>query len=364
LLFCDGSTDLTDSADFLSKLFYFTPFHHYNLKISASIYARPDTPLPDLIRELDEHGIDMYHVDCNDDPRVFDDIRNIRKIGDKPVDLHIISSQPERYFSLLENTPVEYLTFQYENLNSPLVVPDTIDAKLGLAITSDTDISVFEAYKNRFDFILIMATTPGQSGGSFNTDNFKKIRAFSRHFPDKKIHVDGGVNAEISFILRNMGVSSVVSGSFLFKSDYLGAAMLNLKGENFDSTYSVHDFMLTNGEAPILQGNEHNFLDILQAIENYKLGFVIMADAQMQLKGIITNADIRRGLIRHINNLNDISVQEIINSQPFTLQENLSINDMLKSIKAQGFPINYAPVVDDNNVVKGAVTFFNLIKGE
>lgn len=334
------------------------------MKISASIYARKDVLLQDLIHKLDEHGIDMYHVDCNDDPKVFDDIKKIRKIGNKPVDLHIISEEPEQYFPLLEKTSVEYLTFQYENLRSPLIIPDTITARLGLAITSDTDISVFESYKNRFDFILIMATTPGQSGGRFNKNNFKKIRAFARHFPDKKIHVDGGVNAEISFILRNMGVSSVVSGSYLFKSDYLGAAMLNLKGENFDSEYHIRDFMLTNGEAPILQSEGQNFSDILQAIERYKLGFVIMADAKGQLKGMITNADIRRGLIRHIDNLNNITVQEIINTQPFTLHENLSINDMLKHIKAQRFPINYAPVVDDKNRVTGAVTFFNLIKGE
>lgn len=334
------------------------------MKISASIYARPDTLLPDIIRELDEHGIDMYHVDCNDDPRVFEDIKKIRKIGNKAIDLHIISDQPERYFSLLEKTPVEYLTFQYENLHSPLIIPDTISAKLGLAITSDTDISVFETYKNRFDFILIMATTPGQSGGRFNKNNFKKIRAFSRHFPNKKIHVDGGVNAEISFILRNMGVSAVVSGSYLFKSDYLGVAMLNLKGENFDSEYRIRDFMLTNGEAPILQSDEQKFLTILQAIERYKLGFVIMADAAGQLKGIITNADIRRALIHHIDDLNNINVQQIINTQPFSLHENLNINDMLRRIKAQRFPINYAPVVDDANRVTGAVTFFNLIKGE
>jgi len=334
------------------------------MKISASIYARPDTPLPTLIRELEAHNMDMYHVDCNDDPSVFEDIKNIRKISDKPIDLHIISDEPQRYFSLLEKTPVEYVTFQYENLQSQLEIPDTFQSKLGLAITSDTDISVFEAYKNRFDFILIMATTPGQSGGSFNKSNFKKIRAFAKHFPEKKIHVDGGVNAEISFILRNMGVASVVSGSYLFKSDYLGAAILDLKGQNFTSKYQVRDFMLTNGEAPILQENELDFLSILNGIENYKAGFVIIQGDDNQLVGIITNADIRRALIQNIHKLNDIPIDQIINKKPFTIQENYTVNEMLQHIKAQRFPINYAPVVDAENCVKGAVTFFNLIKGE
>ena len=334
------------------------------MKISASIYARPNVPLPTLISELDEHGIDLYHIDCNDDPRVFDDIEKIRTISDKPIDLHIISNQPEVYFSLLEKTPVEYVTFQYENLTKPLEVPDTIPSKLGLAITSNTAISVFEEYKNRFDFILMMATTPGQSGGRFNKSNFKKIRAFAKHFPEKKIHVDGGVNAEISFILRNMGVSAVVSGSYLFKADYLGAAMLDLKGENFDSEYRVRDFMLMNGEVPILQENDLDFLKILNAIETYNTGFVMIQNTENQLIGIITNADIRRALIRNIQNLNDIPVREMINTNPFSIQENYTVNEMLRHIKAQRFPINYAPVVDAQNCVKGAVTFFNLIKGE
>ncbi len=334
------------------------------MKISASIYARPNTPLPAIIRELDEHGIDLYHIDCNDELSVFDDIQKIRKISSKPIDLHIISKQPEVYFSLLEKTPVEYVTFQYENLTKPLEVPTNIHAKLGLAITSDTDISVFERYKNRFDFILMMATTPGQSGGRFNKSNFKKIRAFAKHFPEKKIHVDGGVNAEISFILRNMGVSAVVSGSYLFKADYLGAAMLGLKGDNFDSEYRVRDFMLSNGEAPILQENDLDFLKILNAIETYNAGFVMIQNNDHQLVGIITNADIRRALIRNIGNLNDIPINEMMNTSPFSIQENYSVNEMLKHIKAQRFPINYAPVVDAENRVKGAVTFFNLIKGE
>ncbi len=334
------------------------------MKISASIYARPDAELKDIVRELDEHGIDMYHVDCNDDPTVFKDIQHIREFGNKQVDLHIISNQPEQYFPLLHSTPVDYVTFQYEPLKKHLEIPQNINAKLGLAITSDTDIGVFEAYKDRFDFVLIMATTPGKSGGSFNAVNFKKVRAFARRFPNKKIHVDGGVNAEISFILRNMGVSAVVSGSYLFKSDYLGAAMLNLKGDRFESKYQVRDFMLSNGEIPILQTGQFSFLDVLQTIERYNMGFVMVVDANMQLKGIITNADIRKALIRHIDNLNNIPIKSIINPNPFSLQAEASVNEMLKSIKSQKFPINYAPVVDTNNVLQGAVTFFNLIKGE
>ena len=116
---------------------------------------------------------------------------------------------------------VEYITFQYENSIGPLVIPDEITGKRGLAITTPTSVKVFDKYSD-MDFILIMATIPGQSGGVFDQKNFSKIRQFRRTYPRKSIHVDGGVNAEVSFILRNMGVSSSVSGSYLFGESSVG----------------------------------------------------------------------------------------------------------------------------------------------
>jgi len=84
---------------------------------------------------------------------------------------------------------------------------------VGLAITSETSIDVFKKYQH-FDFVLFMTTSPGKSGGTFNKNNFGKIRQFKSLFPEAKVHVDGGVNDEISFVLRNMGVSLIVSGSY------------------------------------------------------------------------------------------------------------------------------------------------------
>ena len=65
------------------------------MKISASIYST-SRDLEQVVRELDNHRIDFFHVDCNDDPKVFDDIINIRKWSKTPIDLHIISKTPEK----------------------------------------------------------------------------------------------------------------------------------------------------------------------------------------------------------------------------------------------------------------------------
>ena len=334
------------------------------MKISASIYSNTTQELPEIIKELDDHQIDLFHVDCNDDINVFKDIEVIRQYSKKPVDLHIITSDPEKYYNLIAEHKVEYVTFQYENLKESLQIPDSIKSNLGLAITSDTDISVFDAYNDQFSFILFMATVPGQSSGVFDKQNFQKIRKFKSLYPDKKIHVDGGVNAEVSFILRNMGVFAAVSGSYLFKANQLSSALLNLKSNEIESNFQVGDFMRAADEIPILGPKSRTFKEVLQSIDDFKLAFTILVDSDGKLEGLISNADVRKGLLNHIDNLNDIEVDEIVNKTPVTIEENKTVVELLKHIKSYNFPISYLPVVSNDNKVTGVVTFINLIKGE
>ncbi|MBN4062215.1 CBS domain-containing protein [Bacteroidales bacterium AH-315-I05] len=334
------------------------------MKISASIYSQENKSISDVIGELDNHQIDLFHIDCNDNPAVFDDIAEIRKHSSTPIDLHIISAEPEKYFEHIEKAGVEYVTFQYENLPKPIAVPDSTQSKLGLAITSETSVDVFDDYAARFDFMLIMATTPGESGGIFAKENFEKIRRFRSKYPEKRIHVDGGVNAEVSFILRNMGVDVAVCGSYLFNESHIGTALVNLKTNEIQSHFKVRDFMRQRAESPILDHSQRSFTDILLSIETGNLGFTILEDEDKTLEGIITNADIRKGLLKHIDNLNNMDTNEIINSTPVTVFDDMTVKEMLNLIKQQRFPISYLPVINREQKVMGALTFFNLIKGE
>lgn len=333
------------------------------MKISASIYSQNQLTLTELIRDLDAHRIDYFHVDCNDDLRVFEDIKTIRTVSQTPVDLHIITENPEKYWDLLRQNPVELVTFQHENLKTPLDIPSDIKGKIGIAITSATEIDVFEKYANRADFILMMATVPGQSGGTFDKQNFRKIRQFKNRYPSKRIHVDGGVNGEVSFILRNMGVYSSVSGSYLFKSENIGFALLNLKSFENESHFHVKDFMMGTDEIPVLKENELSFFGTLESIENYKLGFTLISNEQGKFAGIISNADIRKGLLKH-RTFDDQKVKEMINRNPVIVNENQTVVDLLRIIKSKDFPVSYLPVLNDEQKITGAVTFINLVKGE
>lgn len=333
------------------------------MKISASIYSDKKRPLRKVIDDLVGHQIEVLHVDCNDDLDVFNDIKQIRTWCSTPIDLHIITEHPEKYFDLLIENPVEYITFQYENLKAPLNLPKEITGKKGLAITTPTDVHVFREFEY-MDFILIMATIPGQSGGSFDQYNFSKIRKFRSKYPRKSIHVDGGVNAEVSFILRNMGVSLSVSGSYLFSGASIGNSLMNLTQREIESAYCVGDFMTPLEEAPHAFIENATTKSILECVENGKMGFALICGKNKELVGLVSSADIRKALLKKINSSSQINPEDLINKNPIHISENATVIELLQQIKSCTFPIMYLPVIDDSMNAVGIVNFVHLIKGE
>ncbi|NLL28962.1 MAG: CBS domain-containing protein [Bacteroidales bacterium] len=333
------------------------------MKISASLYSSNNSNLHSLVRELDAYQSDWFHIDCNDDVSVFEDIKKIREFSNTPIDLHIISSDPSKYYDLIIETGVEFVTIQYEPIKKWQPLPSSFKGEFGIAITTGTDISVFKQFSETASFVLFMATTPGKSGESFQDYNFRKIRSFKNLFPDKKIHVDGGINAELSFILRNMGVYAIVVGSYLLKQEFIGSAMMKLRGET-ESEYHVCDFMLSRDESPAIINTEYSFKSLLQIIDNYKLGFTNIIDNNDNLLGIASMADIRKALLKNWDNRHDLSLENIINPNPITVLDSDTVKNMLKKIKSLSFPVLFLPVVDSNGKLVGTVKFNNLIKGE
>lgn len=334
------------------------------MKISASVFSNPDLPLQQVVKALDACRTDMLHVDCNDDPGVFDTIAEIRSYSSTPVDLHIITSRPQVYVPLIESVRPEYVQFQYEPLPAGFEYPVFEHSKTGLGIVSETDWHVFGAYASICRHVLFMATTPGKSGGRFNTDNFRRIRAFKKEFPGTRIHVDGGVNGEVSFILRSLGVDGIISGSFLVKNENPALAMLDLLHREIHSDFRVGDFMIEPRELPLIPLAEAGFFKAVEVIDAYKYGFVIYTDAAGKLAGITTNADLRRALLRNRYRMNDIPAEDYINPSPFYCYDSDSVSAMLSKIKSASFPVLYLPVISADGTLTGALAFQQLIKGE
>ncbi|WP_070137236.1 CBS domain-containing protein [Crocinitomix algicola] len=335
------------------------------MKISASIYSDKNNNIEETIQALNDSHVDMIHVDCNDDLNVFKDIQTIQNHSNIPIDLHIITPKIERFYPALTEFDIEFVTIQYEDLlDKTLKIPKEFCGQLGLSITSNTPIDVFDQYADEFDFILFMATTPGQSGGKFDSINFRRIRNFQKKYPNKRVHVDGGVNGEVSFVLRNMGVYASVSGSYLFNSSTINTALLNLKLNEIESGFLVKDFMRDLSESPTVNFESLELANILDAIDNGQMGFTLVLAEDNKLEGIIGNGDLRRGLKENLPNLSDINVQRLVNKNPITVPEHYTVYQLLRFIKKESRPILYLPVVDKENRAVGTVNFMNLIKGE
>lgn len=332
------------------------------MKISASIYSGKDS-LQSMVEHLDSHNIDYLHIDSHDNAEVFKDIETIRTFSKTPIDLHLITSTPEKYFDRINELDIELVTFQHENLNG-YVYKGGLKSSVGLAIIASTDVSAIEQHAENYDFIMMMATVPGQSGGVFDASTFSKIKRLKKQYPDKAIHVDGGVNAEVSFILRNLGVDTAVVGSYLFKSVPVGAALLNLKMKPIGSHFQVQDFMLTREEIPLVNSQSISLKSVLQSMDDGKLGFTIIEGAGTQIEGIVGNADVRRAMLRHIEDPRQISVKEMINRNPVVVKNDNTVMELLELVKSVRHNINYIPVIDGTGKVKGVVSFLDLVKGE
>ncbi|EOJ0287190.1 CBS domain-containing protein [Campylobacter jejuni] len=331
------------------------------MKISASIYSNKNIDMLKLVELLEKYEVDFIHIDCNDDFRVFKDIEIIKKNTKIPIDLHIISERPSKFFQYLKE--VDYVTFQYENLKEELNIPTNLKSKIGIAIATNTPIEEFEKFENIADFILFMATTPGESGGKFDKKNFEKIRKFTTRYPTKKIHVDGGINKEIAFILRNFGVHVIVSGSYLVNASDIAESLIKLRVYTpFD--YQVKDFMMSFMELPVVNEMEIDLPNVLKTIDDYDMGFCLIVDNEGQFKGIISNGDVRKIFYLNLKDLNKISIKQAINKKPIVAQDTWNVKMLLNHIETSNKTLNFIPVVNNANKLVGAISFKNLIKGE
>ena len=130
------------------------------------------------------------------------------------------------------------------------------------------------------------------------------------------------------------------------------------------STYTVEDFMIPIEECPIVNSNEKSLKNTLETIEKGKLGFCLLLNDDHKLNGLISSADIRKSLLHNLDDLESLTVQNMINTNPLTIRDNNTVIDLLKVIKSAKFPVMYLPVVDLDFKAKGIVNFVHLIKGE
>ena len=198
-------------------------------KILPSILSADFANLERDVRELEQIGIDIFHIDVMDGnfvPNIsfgFPIIEAIRSKTDKIFDCHLMIARPEEYVERFCNAGCDMVSFHIEATNHADRVIQIIKnsgKKAGIVLNPQTPIESVKYLLPKLDYVLIMTVNPGFGGQKFIPEMLEKIEELAKIREEKGysflIQVDGGVNVETSKLCRDKGADLLVCGSFLF----------------------------------------------------------------------------------------------------------------------------------------------------
>lgn len=184
------------------------------------------------IEMINESEADWFHIDVMDGvfvPNIsfgFPVMKSIKKHGKKPMDVHLMIVEPDRYIDKFVEAGADILTVHYEactHLHRTLTAIKDAGAQAGVAINPHTGVHLLNDVFTEIDLITVMSVNPGFGGQSFIENTYEKliqlrnISERKNHFP--YIEVDGGVNMDNYKKLLECGANALVAGNTVFSSD-------------------------------------------------------------------------------------------------------------------------------------------------
>lgn len=200
-------------------------------KVAPSVLSADFGNLQRDVEMINESEADWFHVDIMDGvfvPNIsfgFPVLKQINKYAKKPLDVHLMIVEPDKYIQQFVDAGAEVLTVHYEactHLHRTLSAIKEAGAKAGVAINPHTPVHFLNEVFTEIDLVCVMSVNPGFGGQTFIENTYtklqqlKQISELKNHTPH--IEVDGGVNLENYQKLIECGANVLVAGNTVFSS--------------------------------------------------------------------------------------------------------------------------------------------------
>ena len=201
-------------------------------KIAPSLLAADFGNLQRDVELVNKSEADWHHIDIMDGvfvPNISFGMPVLKAIAThatKPLDVHLMIVDPDRYIRTFAELGARVLTVHYEactHLHRSIQAIKAEGMKAGVALNPHTSVSLLKDTIKEIDLVCVMSVNPGFGGQSFIENTYQKVRDLKALIASEKantlIEIDGGVNAENAKSLVDAGADVLVAGSFVFKSE-------------------------------------------------------------------------------------------------------------------------------------------------